>query len=65
MKILNATKPGLAKLLEQHPTYKFVITGHSLGAGTAVLIALKTLLGEDRFVPPGRVKCIALAPPPG
>ena len=59
------TKPILFKLLEEHPTYKLVVTGHSLGAGTAVLATLEILLGSDKFVSPQRVKCIALAPPPG
>ena len=65
LKILKVTKPILFKLLEEHPTYKLVVTGHSLGAGTAVLATLEILLGSDKFVSPQRVKCIALAPPPG
>ena len=65
LKILKVTKDVLIKLLEEHPTYKLVVTGHSLGAGTAVLITLEILLGKDPFVSPHRVKCIALAPPPG
>ena len=42
-----------------------VVTGHSLGAGTAILATLEILLGKDPFVSSDRVKCIALAPPPG
>ena len=46
--------------------FRFVITGHSLGAGTAILIAMDILAGNvPAIVPAGiDVKCVALAPPP-
>lgn len=65
LKILRETKSELIRLLDKYPEYKLVVTGHSLGAGTAVLATLEILLGSDPFVAPSRVKCIALAPPPG
>lgn len=64
LKILKESKQDLKELLVKHPKYKFVITGHSLGAGTAILATLQVLLGPDKFVAANRVKCIALAPPP-
>ncbi len=44
-----------------------MITGHSLGAGTANLVALELMLGPGgkQYLPKGtRVQCVALAPPP-
>ena len=45
---------------------KLVLTGHSLGAGTAVLMALKILTRRHKTPVPEwtRVRCVALAPPP-
>jgi len=65
LKILKESKQDLKELLVKHPKYKFVITGHSLGAGTAILATRQVLRGPDQFVAANRVKCIALAPPPG
>ena len=46
--------------------YNLVVTGHSLGAGVAVLITLELLLGSSKSSIPENVsvRCIALAPPP-
>jgi hypothetical protein len=63
--ILARTKSKLKFLLnEKFPNYKFVVTGHSLGAGIAVLISLKVLLSNELNIDKDRLKCIALAPPP-
>lgn len=51
--------------LRNKPDYKLVVTGHSLGAGTAVLVTLELLLGEDHLSRDLDIQCIALAPPPG
>ena len=48
--------------LDAHPDFKVLVTGHSLGAGAAILATLIWLcdpeLGSDK------VECLALAPPP-
>jgi predicted lipase len=46
LKILHAARTDLTALLEKYPGYKLVVTGHSLGAGTAILITLEVLLGQ-------------------
>ena len=68
--VLEKIGPELKALLLEHPTYKLVLTGHSLGGGTAVL-ATCLLLHERRtgtgpgILPEGRVvECFAYAPPP-
>ena len=48
--------------LQQHPGYKVVLTGHSLGAGVACLM---TIDAYSRNLFPGTVvECMAYAPPP-
>ena len=50
-----------------HPHYRLVVTGHSLGAGTAILISMAILSGSfKQIVDPNltKIKCVALAPPP-
>jgi len=57
---------ALLAALALHPTYSLVLTGHSLGGGVAVLLALELLAGDGAaHLPPGtQVCCLALAPPP-
>ena len=57
---------SIISALNVHSGYNLVVTGHSLGAGVAVLITLELLLGESTSaLPVGTdVRCIALAPPP-
>ena len=52
--------------MTKHPDFDLVITGHSLGAGTAELITLNILSGNVDYIDPvkTKIKCIALAPPP-
>ena len=61
-----ASCPALLSALALHPSYHLHLTGHSLGAGVAVLLALELLLGDGATtLPPGtEVHCLALAPPP-
>ena len=50
-----------------HPDHRLVVTGHSLGAGTAILITMAILSGSfKQIVDPKftKIKCVALAPPP-
>jgi hypothetical protein len=50
------------KLMNDFPNYKLIITGHSLGAGTACLLNMQLHVNE---VFKGRtVQCFAFAPPP-
>jgi hypothetical protein len=49
--------------LSTHPGYDFIITGHSLGAGVACLLALKCE-GEKLVEPTTTVRCYAYASPP-
>ena len=64
-KILRLTRAKLSELLKQHSNYDLVITGHSLGAGTAILITLDLLVpAADRLFDENRIYCFAFAPPP-
>ena len=64
--ILKKAKPILEEVLRKEPSYKLVITGHSLGAGTAELITMTILLNKIEFSGLGQdgVRCVAFAPPP-
>jgi len=64
--ILKKVKPILTQEMNKKPNYQLVITGHSLGAGTAELITMMILTNKEDhadLVKHG-VKCYALAPPP-
>eukprot|EP00667_Euglena_gracilis_P003366 EG_transcript_3377 len=64
--VLLKIEPDLQAMLAAHPTYKLVLTGHSLGGGTAVL-ATYLLHCDPAFaawVLGRRVECFAFAPPP-
>lgn len=56
--LLNLLVPTLRDVLSSHPEFTIVVTGHSLGAGSAIL--LTKLLLRDGFT----AKCYAFAPPP-
>lgn len=49
----------LTQAFTQYPTYHLVVTGHSLGAGAAVLLSM---LLRPRFP---KVRCFAFSPPGG
>ena len=40
MKILKESSEVLTNLIKEHPKYKLIITGHSLGAGSAELVTM-------------------------
>jgi hypothetical protein len=65
-KIIKEGGQALAKALQDRPDYRLVITGHSLGAGTAVLITMDIITGHLSEIVPKKtsVHCVALAPPP-
>lgn len=61
--IWKTAGPTIRHLLQEHSDYKLVLTGHSLGAGTACL--LHVMLQEDALLPLERtVQCVAFASPP-
>jgi hypothetical protein len=64
--ILKKAKPILEEAFNREPSYKLVITGHSLGAGAAELITMMILLDKREFSSLARdgVRCVAFAPPP-
>ena len=49
----------LEEAFRANPNYQLLVTGHSLGAGTAVILALKL---KSEYA---NVKCIAFSPPGG
>ncbi|EFA75426.1 hypothetical protein PPL_11506 [Heterostelium album PN500] len=55
----NELSPLLLEQLKKHKGYKLIVTGHSLGAGTA---ALFTLLFNSKY-PEIPIHCYAFAPP--
>merc|ERR1719223_160132 len=62
-------KEDIATALLDHPGYDLVITGHSLGAGTAALVALKLnyegiLAKMNASLKDVQIRCYAFAPPP-
>ena len=65
-KILRLARDQLNQLLFDNPQYDLVITGHSLGAGTAILITLALLFEDvpDHLNFKNRIFCFAFAPPP-
>jgi hypothetical protein len=67
LKVISESGPVLKEALESNPGYRLMITGHSLGAGTAELVAMEFLMGKNKrgHLPPRtKIGCVALAPPP-
>eukprot|EP00035_Acanthoeca_spectabilis_P008523 m.155220 g.155220 ORF g.155220 m.155220 type:complete len:537 (-) comp14398_c0_seq5:213-1823(-) len=48
--------------LGQHPTYRLIVTGHSLGGGVALIATILLFHSHPDIAP--RVECHAFAPPP-
>lgn len=66
-RIMKESGDILKEALAAHPDHRLVVTGHSLGAGTAILISMAILSGSfKQIVDPNltKIKCVALAPPP-
>ena len=61
-RILELARPSLETALTLQPSYRLLLTGHSLGAGTASLLALALTHGPAPLA--AQVTCLALAPPP-
>ncbi|KAK1858946.1 hypothetical protein I4F81_001545 [Pyropia yezoensis] len=60
--LLSSIRGGLAAAAADHPTYRVVLTGHSLGGATAALLAL--LLADAGVLPASRLAAYAMGPPP-
>ena len=62
--ILSKVSGRLTEVLAQpeFANYSLVVTGHSLGAGTAELITMEVMRSD--LVAGREVRCVALAPPP-
>jgi len=61
--VVENTWDALSEAVAEHPGFDIIVTGHSLGAGTATIATL--LLRGQTF--PGerpRLRCFAFAPPP-
>lgn len=68
-KIWEHLKVKIVDLLKANPGFNFVVTGHSLGAGVAVLLALKikheqALAKLDPALASVKVSCFGFASPP-
>jgi hypothetical protein len=63
-------KDTILEALKNNPGYDFIISGHSLGAGTSALLALQLNYDAffakhgDELLKHVKVKCFAFAPPP-
>ena len=57
----ESVKPHVLRLMQEHPGFKLVITGHSLGGGSTGLLALHWL-GDPDIMQYG-FQAFALAPP--
>ncbi|KAL3904667.1 MAG: hypothetical protein SGARI_004824, partial [Bacillariaceae sp.] len=61
--VWNAAGPKVKGMLEDNDDYEFIVTGHSLGAGTACLLMI--MLETKKLLPPKqKVRCFAYAAPP-
>jgi hypothetical protein len=63
-RVWEAAGLTVLKMLRQHKTYGFVITGHSLGAGTATLLNILCHRKGGQLVDGRPTRCFAYAPPP-
>jgi hypothetical protein len=62
-RVWAAAGPTVQDMLRQHDGYELIVTGHSLGAGTACL--LMVLLESKRYLPKTQPRrCFAYAAPP-
>jgi hypothetical protein len=58
--LVKNVKEDLKKLVKENPTYKIVLTGHSLGAGVASLATIEMKSVFDSSI---SIQCIAFATP--
>lgn len=60
-RVWDKAGPTIVKLLNEHPTYELILTGHSLGAGTACLL---TIMVQSKELVSAPTRCFAYASPP-
>lgn len=54
----------IVRLLKENPDYELILTGHSLGAGTAALMNIMCYSNKGKLVNKRRTRCFAFASPP-
>merc|ERR1740128_811934 len=63
-RILDRAGQQIAETLRNHPGYRLMLTGHSLGGGIVNILALQ-FVEDSTLLPPGTtVKCVSFAAPP-
>ena len=64
-RVWKVAGPTIMQMLDDNPTYTFVITGHSLGGGVATLLNILLHQNEREVIRGHRsVECFAFASPP-
>lgn len=63
-RVWEAAGPTVLSMLKKHEDYGFVVTGHSLGAGTACLVNILVRNEKAGGIKGRRMRCFAYAPPP-
>ncbi|CAI5519333.1 unnamed protein product [Closterium sp. Naga37s-1] len=63
--LLEREAETLKELLQANPGFSLTLSGHSLGSGIASLLAILLASSPDRIgtLPPGKLHCLAFAPP--
>ena len=64
---MNLSAAVIEKAFKKYKEYNLLVTGHSLGGGTAELVAMSFMFDPDMnsLLPSSsQVYCVVLAPPP-
>ena len=63
-RVWDAAGPTVCQLLDDNKGYSVILTGHSLGAGTASLLNIMCHRNNNQLVNGRKVQCFAYASPP-
>lgn len=63
-RVWSVAESTVLNMLEENLEYEFIITGHSLGAGTASLLNIMCHQNDREIIRGRKVRCIAFASPP-
>jgi len=63
-KVWDEARDTITKLLFEHPEYELILTGHSLGAGAAVLLNILLHQNNREQVDGRPIRCFAFSSPP-
>lgn len=64
-RVWDVAGPTVTSLLQEHPNYELIVTGHSLGAGTACLLTILLQSNAQQLLPrKQKLRCFAYASPP-